>query len=54
MPQSTLEANTASNAPINVLARESVGSKRVHNDEPSLVQEPEVAYTVGTAPGCLI
>ena len=54
MPQSTLEANTASNAPINVLARESVGSKRVHDDDSSLVQEPEVAYTMGAAPGRLI
>jgi hypothetical protein len=44
-----LRANAASSAPLNVLA----GSKRVHNDS-SMVQEPEVAYTVGAAPGRLI
>ena len=42
MPPSALEANTASNAHINVLARESVGSKRGHDNDSSMVQEPEV------------
>ena len=49
-----LEANASTSAPINVLACKSVGSKRVHDDDSSMVQEPEVAYAMGAAPGRLI